>query len=112
MKLTFFKLLLTISLLLAPSLLLAHDIGYLNEAVSNTLEGIAKGRAGDVDDMTEYLQNARDYAISAQSIQKNRHINIAIHHLKSAINHAQFNNINRATKDAGLALLHLNYVNK
>ena len=112
MKLAFFKLLLTISLLFTPSLLLAHDVDYLNEAVSNTSEGIAEGRAGDVDDMMEYLQNARDYAISAQSIQKNRHIKIAIHHLKSAINHAQFNNISGAIKDAGLALLHLNYVNK
>ena len=112
MKLSLLKLLLTISLLIAPSLLLAHDVDYLSEAISNVSESIPEGRAGNADDMIEYLQNARDYAISAQTVQKSRHIKIAIHHLNSAINHARFNDFTGATKDAGLALLHLNHVQR
>lgn len=68
---------------------------------------ISEGRVGDADDMIEYLNNSRDYAISAQTIQKNRYIKIAIHHLKKAINHANFNNFSEATKDAGLYLTHI-----
>ena len=112
MKFSLLKLLLVISLLLAPSLLLADEIDYLNEAISNAAESIISGRSGESDDMLEYLQNARDYAISAQAIQKSRHIKIAIHHLSSAISHASQNDLSGATKDAGLALLHLDHVKK
>ena len=101
-----------ICLFLTTSLSLADDINYLNEAISNTAESIVEGRAGDADDMLEYLQNARDYAISAQANHKNKHIKIAIHHLNSAISHASQTDLSGATKDAGLALLHLQYVDR
>ena len=101
-----------ICLFLTTSLSLADDINYLNEAISNTAESIVEGRAGDADDMLEYLQNARDYAISAQANHKNKHIKIAIHHLNSAISHANSSDFIGATKDAGLALLHLQYVDR
>jgi hypothetical protein len=112
MKLSLLKFLLIGSLLATPSLLLADEIDYLNEAISNTAESIVSGRSGESDDMLEYLQNSRDYAVSAQAIQKSRHIKIAIHHLNSAISHASLNDFSGATKDAGLALLHLKYIQK
>ena len=106
------KILLTILLLIYPTFLLAHDVDYLNEAISNTSESIVEGRSGDADDMLEYLENARDYAISAQAIRDNKHIKIAVQHLNSAISHAKINDFSGATKDAGLALLHLRHVYK
>lgn len=101
-----------IFLLFTTSLSFGDDVNYLREAISNISEGIIEGRAGDADDMLEYLQNARDYAISAQANHKNKHIKIAIHHLNSAISHASQNDLSGATKDAGLALLHLDHVKK
>jgi hypothetical protein len=106
------KILLTILLMTFPTLLVAHDVNYLSEAISNTSESIIEGRSGNSDEMLEYLENARDYAISAQAIQENKHIKIAIQHLNSAISHAKINDNSGATKDAGLAILHLKHVYK
>ena len=106
------KILLTILLMIFPTLLVAHDVNYLIDAISNTSESIIEGRSGDADDMLEYLENARDYAISAQAIQENKHIKIAIQYINSAISHAKINDFSGATRDAGLAILHLKHVYK
>ena len=110
MKIRPIKVLSIVMYLLTTSLSLADDVDYLREAISNTAESIVEGRAGDTDDMLEYLQNARDYAISAQEKYKNKHIKIAVYHLNWAISHASQNDLSGATKDAGLALLHLKYM--
>ena len=112
MKIDLIKIFTLIFLLFTTSLSLADDVNYLREAIGNTAESIVEGRVGDADDMLEYLQNARDYAISAQANHKNKHIKIAIHHLNSAISHASSSDFIGATKDAGLALLHLQYVDR